>query len=137
VLQLSTRTGQTMLELAVAHKRVDACASLSDAADLAEAAKLPTFPVRRGIAGGRFAAMRRAAKAIAQFKPVVGQKLRAKKRPIGHRKYEANRYYPAVVTGINGDGSLRVHYPDEGRRGIVDEMLTVSAPFFWHWCGHF
>ena len=52
--------------------------------------------------------------------------LRAKKRPLGHRNMSADAYYPCVVVGVNDDGSMVVRYPDEGRRGIEDDGLTID-----------
>jgi hypothetical protein len=145
VLHLRDRTGTTPLEVAVSLKKTGACALLADVADdadlTAEAEALHTrgrngngngggggaSPAgRRGVLGARLKALRKAAAEISAFKAEVGMELRAKKRPLGHRNMVADAYYPCVVVGVNEDGSLRVRYPDEGRRGIEDDALTVD-----------
>jgi hypothetical protein len=81
---------------------------------------------RKGLLGARLKALRQAASQIGSFQPDVGMELRAQKRPMGHRHMEAGKYYLCVVVGVNNDGSISVRYPDEGRRGIEDDGLTID-----------
>jgi hypothetical protein len=140
VLYVRDRTGMTPLEMAVSLKKTGACGLLVDVADTADleaetegrsstgrGGHVPSPGARRrGVLGARLKSLRKAASEIGTFKAEVGMELRAKKRPLGHRNMVADKYYPCVVVGVNGDGSLRVRYPDEGRRGIEDDALTVD-----------
>lgn len=136
VLYLADKTGETPLEVAVALKRSGACALLVEVADDADAAAEAEAHLlgggslspggRKGLLGTRLKALRKAASQIGGFQPEVGMELRAKKRPLGHRNMNADAFYPCVVVGLNDDGSMRVRYPDEGRRGIEDEGLTID-----------
>ena len=137
------RTGVTAMELAVDLKKASACEVLVEVAEEAEekadkaageAAKagVAASPgrARRGLAGGRLSKLsklKKAATQIGRFTPEVGMMLRAKKRPLGHRYMQAGAYYQCIVLAVNADGSMRVRYPDEGRRGIEDEALTVDC----------
>ena len=141
------RTGVTAMELAVDLKKASACEVLVEVAEEAEAAAdekadkaageaakagVAASPgrARRGLAGGRLSKLsklKKAATQIGRFTPEVGMMLRAKKRPLGHRYMQAGAYYQCIVLAVNADGSMRVRYPDEGRRGIEDEALTVDC----------
>lgn len=140
VLYVRDRTGITPLEMAVSLKKTGACGLLVDVADnadleaeaegrssMGQGGNAPSPGARRrGVLGARLKSLRKAASEIGTFKGEVGMELRARKRPLGHRNMVADKYYPCVVVGVNGDGSLRVRYPDEGRRGIEDDALTVD-----------
>lgn len=140
VLYLRDRSGTTPLEMAVSMKKTGACALLADVAGDADAHEeaaaegrssvarcgLSAAQRQRGVLGVRLKLLRKAASEIGSFKAEVGMELRAKKRPLGHRNMVADKFYTCVVVGVNDDGSLRVRYPDEGRRGIEDDSLTVD-----------
>ena len=61
------------------------------------------------------------------FEPRIGLEVRAKKRPIGHRFYDPNKMYDAVIEDVDDDtGTMTVRYLDEGKRGIVDDDLSAE-----------
>ena len=61
------------------------------------------------------------------FEPRIGLEVRAKKRPIGHRFYDPNKVYDAVIEDVDNDtGTMTVRYLDEGKRGIVDNQVLMA-----------
>jgi parvulin-like peptidyl-prolyl isomerase/chemotaxis protein histidine kinase CheA len=64
---------------------------------------------------------------LPRFKPAVGMRLRAKKRPLGHRNMSGDTYYPCDVLDVSDDGrTMTVSYPDEGKYGIEDDALPIE-----------